>query len=171
MNSALNALLWISCDLSNGSLYFLSQIVDHLEIFIWVCGLYVLVGCARTGWLSHFGWLLGHLVLSLLCRLVQHANFGQISAYHTILVCRRCSRMWAQALDGRSTHFGMPWQWVVRSIKYFWSTKPVPGCEPVCLFGRPIWFDLPNQTPVPFCPKCWVRFWGSFLWLIPRLPL
>ena len=55
--------LWllISCDPLNGSLWFLSQIIDRLEIFIWVCGLCGSVGCVGIGHHSHFGRFLGHL--------------------------------------------------------------------------------------------------------------
>ena len=66
--------LVFSCDPLNGSLWFLSQIVDHLEIFIWVCGLCGLVGCAGTGYYSHFGWFLGRPILRSLYCLVRYAN-------------------------------------------------------------------------------------------------
>ena len=50
--------IWIvfSCDPFSKSLYFLSQIVDHLEIFVWICDLCCLVDRAWTSSHSHFRW-------------------------------------------------------------------------------------------------------------------
>ena len=54
MNSDCRLWMTISCDPSNGSLWFLSQIVDRLKIFDWGCGLCVLISCVGAGCHSHF---------------------------------------------------------------------------------------------------------------------
>ena len=98
-------LLMISCNPFNGLLRFLSQMVDYLDIFIWVCGLRVLVVCAGTDWFSQFGAIFGSPVLRCLCRLVRHVDlfqyvdFAQILVYRTISVCRFCSLRWTRVPD------------------------------------------------------------------------
>ena len=123
--------LWISCDPSNGSLCFFSQIVDRLEIFVWVCGLCVLVGCAETGGHSHLGRFLGRSMWGLNGRLVGHtelfryANFAQNTFW-----CADCAHgCKLRSRISRPTHFGRPWKQALRSTEGFRSTELKPRSD------------------------------------------
>ena len=120
--------LVISCDLFNRSLYFLSQIIDHLEVFIWVYGLCVLVGCAGTGHHTHFGWFLGRPVLSSLCQLVRHADLFQYADFAS--ECSPEPNFWyTEPVRYAECVLRCELRALVQSTVWKWSAESAPGCE------------------------------------------
>ena len=133
-------LLAFSCNPLNGSLWFLFQMVDRLEIFVWICGLWFLIACSGTGWGSHFRRFSWILWFELHCRQNRYADLFRYAEW--TLSCTLSPDF------STLTHFDMPFLLSVVSQNQVRSTG-VNQCTRLRLkFDQPNWIRSAESGPI-----------------------